>query len=204
MTATLDFELGSESLERSKVDLVVAGFFSDQHPLRGGAGRVDWRLCGLVSEQILAGRIKGAPGDALLVPSSGQLRATNVLLVGLGERSDYRLREVTEAVREVVSRAVRLASPSIAMAPLGIAEDEFSRCAEAIVTGAVAGFADSPMSLRLRVVLPGSEINIGAQAVEAAAAQVGSGSFRFKRPSLSSTPRRATPHGHAVIKPGHR
>lgn len=204
MTAMLDFELGSESLERSKVDLVVAGFFCDQQPLRGGAGRVDWRLCGLVSEQILAGRISGAPGDALLVPSSGQLCANNVLLVGLGERGEYRLREVSEAMQGVVSRALRLASPSVALAPLGIADDEFSRCAEAIIAGAVTGFADSAISLRLRVVLPANEVNRGVQSVDAAIAQIAPENFRFKRPTVSASPRRVNPHGYAAPRPGSR
>ena len=96
MNGMLDFELGAESLERSKVDLVVAGFFVDQQPLRGGAGRVDWRLCGLVSEQILAERIHGKRGEAILIPSSGQMRANHVMLVGLGVRSKYKLTGVTK------------------------------------------------------------------------------------------------------------
>ena len=84
MTGILDLELGDEPLERSKVDLVVAGIFIDELPLRGGAGRVDWRLCGLVSDQILAGRIRGARGEALLIPSTGQLRSNRVMVLGLG------------------------------------------------------------------------------------------------------------------------
>ncbi len=189
MSSMLELELGAESLERSKVDLAVAGVFSDQLPLRGGAGRVDWRLCGLVSDQILAGRFSGARGEALLVPTSGQLRANRVMAVGLGARSDYRLAEVTGSVQEAVSRAVALGSPSLGMAPLGLAGDEFPRCAEAIVAGAVAGFADSPHSMRLRVVLPAEEINRAALAIEAALDTLKTPRVRLRRPSLSSSPR---------------
>ena len=88
MTGILDLELGSESLEKSAVDLAVVGIFSDEFPLRGGAGRVDWRLCGLVSDQLLAGRIRGSRGEALLIPSMGQLRARRVMVVGLGVASN--------------------------------------------------------------------------------------------------------------------
>ena len=200
MSTMLDFELGSEALERSKVDLVVAGFFSDQHPLRGGAGRVDWRLCGLVSEQILAGRIAGAPGDAIMIPSSGQLRANNVLLVGLGPRAPYRLGEVADAVSDVIARAIRLACPSLAMTPLGLAEDEFPRCAEAFVAGAAAGFAQSQTSLRLRVILPPAQINRAAQSIDAAIADLGPECFRFKRPSLADQSMRLSPHAPALPK----
>ena len=62
MSGMLDLELGAEALERSKVDLAVAGFFSDELPLRGGAGRVDWRLCGLASRMLQSGQLDGDVG----------------------------------------------------------------------------------------------------------------------------------------------
>ena len=135
-------------------------------------------------KQILAGRIAGFPGDAIMIPSSGQLRANNVLLVGLGPRAPYRLGEVADAVSDVIARAVRLACPSLAMTPLGLAEDEFPRCAEAFVEGAAAGFAQSETSLRLRVILPPAEINRATESIDAAIADRGPKCFRFKRPSL--------------------
>ncbi|MCH7599407.1 MAG: hypothetical protein IH881_07760 [Myxococcales bacterium] len=183
MTGILDLELGDEPLERSKVDLVVAGIFIDELPLRGGAGRVDWRLCGLVSDQILAGRIRGARGEALLIPSTGQLRSNRVMVLGLGVRSKYKLELIAKSVQQAVSRATALASPSIAMAPLGIAGDEFPRCAEAIVAGAVAGFEASTASLRLRIVLPPAEVNRGVQAVAAYLGTVATPKLRFQRKS---------------------
>lgn len=204
MSGILDFELGAETLERSKVDLAVAGFFVDQQPLRGGAGRVDWRLCGLVSDQILAERIHGKRGEAILIPSSGQMRANNIMLVGLGSRSKYKLTGVTKVVEDVVARAVKLACPSLAMAPLGLAGDEYPRCAEAILAGAVAGFGASESSIRIRMVLPQAEINRSAQATEAAIGALSPERLRFKRPGAQSASSRATPHGAAMPKPGPR
>jgi hypothetical protein len=187
MSGMLDLELGAEALERSKVDLAVAGFFSDELPLRGGAGRVDWRLCGLVSGQILEGRISGASNEALLVPSAGQLRANRVLVLGLGPRAEYHLQQIGESVEQAVSRALALASPSLAMAPLGLAGDEFPRCAEAIVAGATAGFGDSPASVRLRLVVPSSEINRAAQAIEASLETLKPSPIRFRPPTSSTS-----------------
>lgn len=183
MSGILDLEIGDEALERSTVDLVVAGIFIDELPLRGGAGRVDWRLCGLVSDQILAGRIRGARGEALLIPSTGQLRSNRVMVLGLGVRSKYKLDLVAKSVQQAVSRATALASPSIAMAPLGIAGDEFPRCAEAIVAGAVAGFEASTASLRLRIVLPSAEVNRGVQAIAAYLSTAATPKLRFQRKS---------------------
>ncbi len=186
MSGMLDLELGAEALERSKVDLAVAGFFSDELPLRGGAGRIDWRLCGLVSYQILEGRIRGESGEALLVPVSGQLRANKVMLLGLGTRSEYHLQQVTASVQQAVSRAVALASPSLAMAPLGLAGDEFPRCAEATVAGAIAGFGNSASSMRLRLVVPHAEINRAAQAIEASLDALNTPTIRFRRPTAAA------------------
>jgi hypothetical protein len=193
MTGILDLELGSESLEKSAVDLAVAGIFSDEFPLRGGAGRVDWRLCGLVSDQLLAGRIRGSRGEALLIPSMGQLRARRVMVVGLGARSKYKLALVARSVQQAVSRATALHSPSLAMAPLGIAGDEFPRCAEAIVAGAIAGFADSAVNLRLRIVLPPAEMNRGAQAIAAYLGTVAAPTLRFQRRSARASSARTSP-----------
>ena len=72
------FELATESFERVRVELGVAGFFENEIPLRGGAGRVDWRLCGLISEQLAAGRLSGRLGEALLIPAERRFRADRV------------------------------------------------------------------------------------------------------------------------------
>lgn len=181
MTGILDLELGSEALERSTVDLAVAGFFSEERPLPGGAGRIDWRLCGLVSEQIESGRMRGNPDEALLIPSLGQLRAKRVLVLGLGPRSDYRLGQVTQSVHEAVRRAVGLASPSLAMAPLGLAGDEFPRAVDAILAGAIEGFRDARASLRLRIVLPADEVNRAANALDSALNALAEPRVRFRR-----------------------
>jgi hypothetical protein len=135
-----------------------------------------------------------------MIPSSGQLRANNVLLVGLGPRASYRLREVADAVSDVIARAIRLACPSLAMTPLGLAEDEFPRCAEAFVEGAVAGFAQSETSLRLRVILPPAQINRATQSIDAAISELGPKCFRFNRPSLADQSMRLSAHAPASPK----
>ena len=204
MNGMLDFELGAESLERSKVDLAVAGFFVDQQPLRGGAGRVDWRLCGLISEQILSKRIHGKRGEAILIPSSGQMCANQVMLVGLGVRSKYKLTGVTRVVEDVVARAIKLACPSLAMAPLGLSGEEYPRCAEAILAGAVAGFGASKSSLRIRMVLPQAEINRSAEATDAAIGTLSPERVRFKPPGNHATLSGATLRRPATPKEGPR
>ncbi|MDP6978633.1 MAG: M17 family peptidase N-terminal domain-containing protein [Myxococcota bacterium] len=183
MKGILDLELGGERLERAWVDLAIAGLFADEFPLRGGAGRVDWRLCGLVSQQIASGQLSGARGEVLLIPSWGQLRARRVMILGLGPRSRYRLEQLAECACEAIERAAGLRADSVALAPLGVEGDDFPRCAEAFVTGAREGFRRAAQPMRVRIVLPGDEVNRSAVALEAALDRMPDPLVRFRRPA---------------------
>ena len=86
MSAEILIELTPQPLERVESEIAVAGFFSDERPLRGGAARVDWRLCGGLSRRIVDGDLAGASGEALLIGCGRALRSPRLLLVGLGDR----------------------------------------------------------------------------------------------------------------------
>ena len=59
MSGSLRLCVDTSPFERVPADLAVAGFFSDERPLRGAAGRADWRLCGTISELLVSGRMRG-------------------------------------------------------------------------------------------------------------------------------------------------
>ena len=86
MSVQLEIGLESRPLERVSADLVGAGFFCDDRPLRGGPGRLDWRLCGLISERMAAGELTGAAGE---VVSRGRM-PQDVLFVEPVRRLPYR------------------------------------------------------------------------------------------------------------------
>jgi hypothetical protein len=69
------------------------------------------------------------------------------------------------------------------MTPLGIPGDEFERCAEAIVAGAMKGFEGATASLRVRIVLPAGEMNRGAQAIVACLGTLEPSKIRFQQKS---------------------
>jgi hypothetical protein len=131
--------LESVPLERCEVDIVVAGFFRGERPLRHAAAAIDWRFCGLLSERLSEAVISGDPGEAVLLPSYGRMRAPRVLLLGLGPRAEYRLPQLFEAGRDAAARSIALGARSLALAPLGLAPDDFSRNAESLLSGALAG-----------------------------------------------------------------
>ena len=70
MTVTWAIELDSEPVERVRADLLVAPLFEGDRPLRGAASRIDWRLCGHLSEMLARGAFRGAPGEVVLVPTA--------------------------------------------------------------------------------------------------------------------------------------
>lgn len=157
MTATVRIELESRALERIACDVAVAGFFSEDRPLRGGAARMDWRLCGLVSSLLVDDRLSGAAGDAVLVPSAGALRAPRALLIGLGSRSKFPLTTAQDAMRDAAARCFALGARRVALAPLGISSDDLPRHAVAIVGGVVEAARRASGSLELILAVPGRQ-----------------------------------------------
>lgn len=154
MSGALTIQIESRPLDQIEAELVVVGSFRDERPLRGDAGRADWRLCGLVSDLLGSGRLSGKRGDVLLTPSFGRIRAPHVLWLGLGDRARYRPGSLRKISGEAVLRAVDLGVRSVAMAPLGVAPDDFPRHAEALVGGLALGARAVDHRLRLRLCLP--------------------------------------------------
>ncbi len=185
MRSTLALEVGdSESLARVGAEIAVAGFFRDQRPLRGGAGLADWRLCGWLSRLLLASRAIGEPGEALLVPTQGRLRAPRLLLVGLGARARFGAEAHRSAVQVSLQRLLDLGAGSAALdlpPPAGDASED--AIAAGIVEGACAALDARAGRLLLRIVAePGTAPRMRNALERAAAARPrGATSLRMTR-----------------------
>ena len=143
-------------IEKVPVELAVVTFFENDRPLRGEAGRVDWRLCGMLSDLLARGALRGASGEAALIPTFGHLRAPRVLVLGLGSATGFGALEVKAMARAAVRRSVGLRIRSVALAlpghwtgllPVG-------PCAAAVLRGTVAGLDETGVGLRMRLVVP--------------------------------------------------
>lgn len=87
---TYDFVAASlRSLDELQAEVLVLPFFSDERPLRGPAGLIDWRLCGALSRKLLAGYLDGHFGEKGMVAAPSKLKVDGVLLVGLGPSSSF-------------------------------------------------------------------------------------------------------------------
>jgi len=65
-------------------ETLILGFFSDERPPKGYCGLVDWRLNGVISTEIAAGRIAGTYLEKVACAFSGRIPASRLLLIGMG------------------------------------------------------------------------------------------------------------------------
>ena len=79
------------SLDHHPGEVLVLTAFSDERPLRGLAGLVDWRICGKLSQWFVTQFATGEVNDRVLYPSQGRLSHPLVLLIGLGDRAQHRV-----------------------------------------------------------------------------------------------------------------
>jgi len=179
MGACVELSVETAPFERIGADLAVAGFFLDEKPLRGAAGRADWRLCGVVSELLENGRLRGRVGEATLVPSMGRMAADRVLLLGLGRRSSFRVGRARDTGHAAVSRGLGLGARKLVLAPPVDAPEAFERQASGFVRGAIEAAAEGEGNLRMILVLPASRVREALEALERAVEADASDALRW-------------------------
>ncbi len=159
MTAAIELALTPRPLERTDGDIAVVGFFTDERPLRGGAARADWRLCGGLSRRIESGDLSGKNGEALLIGCGRALLAPRLLLLGLGERQRFDHLRVSDETQQALFRCLKLGCTRVALTPLGIATDDIPRHAGALMEGFRAAWISTKRPMTVQFCLPGGEIS---------------------------------------------
>ena len=101
------------SLDELQTEMIVLPFFSDERPLSGAAGLIDWRLCGALSRKLMAGYLDGHFGEKGMVAAPPKLRADGLLLVGLGPSQSFE-RSVAEKACALIADALRESKVSTA------------------------------------------------------------------------------------------
>lgn len=88
-----------EQLDEQQGTCLVLTSFSEDRPLRGLTGLVDWRLNGQISRLMLSEFIDIHFQESVLVPIEGRLPYSRILLVGLGRRADFNAQRFEDACR---------------------------------------------------------------------------------------------------------
>jgi hypothetical protein len=148
-------------IERSVADVAVVAFFEDDRPLRGGAGRADWRLCGAVSHLLEAGSLRGGPGEAVLVGTGSALACPRLLVVGLGPAVHLERAGLQRVAEDALGRAAGLGFPRVAVSlPLGGRPAELPLDASAAAFVEASFAAGPPLAQLDLLVPPGTEPGI--------------------------------------------
>jgi hypothetical protein len=103
----MDVILSIERVDTQECDVLVAGFFQDERPLKGSSGWIDWRLNGMLSHFLIENRLTGDWKETTLIPSQGRIAPKLILLLGLGEVKEYsylRLRELCPYLIETLKK----------------------------------------------------------------------------------------------------
>ena len=149
----LELSLFPGSVVEAPADTILVPVPEDERPLRGDAGLVDWRLCGLISEQLRSGYVSGALGEAALLPGARPLSPSRLLLVGTGSAPPRGgARPILRAMRSAAGKLLMMRSPAALLALPGAID--FAEDAVSLLRGLVHGLAEHQSDLGLHVILP--------------------------------------------------
>lgn len=94
-------------LDELQSEALFLTLYEDQRPLRGVAGWVDWRMCGLLSRLVLRGCLTGRFGEVVLVPGRPKLAFDKVFAFGAGSAEGMDIGRVEAVVRRMLQAAVK-------------------------------------------------------------------------------------------------
>jgi hypothetical protein len=101
-------------------DVLVLTAFSDERPLAGLAGLVDWRLQGALSEWMMNGFATGRANERVLYPTRGRLSQRFVLMIGLGPRAQHRADRARAAAIAATTAVANLGLTSMICGSFGL------------------------------------------------------------------------------------
>src|SRR5438034_62938 len=133
----------SGNFSDANVDALAVAVFKDEKAASDGLKDLDKLTGGLVSPLIKAGEFKGEQGETALVrfAPKGNTKASRLLLVGVGDKADYRVSDVAN-VSGTATRFLRKRSlTSFALLP------RFEGDATDIAQNAMQGFVTSQFEL---------------------------------------------------------
>jgi len=101
----MEIQVQKGDLENFKCDALIINLFQGVTNLSGGTGSVDKALEGLVSKIIKEDKFEGKEGQIFSFRTLGKLSAKHVIVVGLGNKKDFK----TENIRRVAALSIKKA-----------------------------------------------------------------------------------------------
>jgi cytosol aminopeptidase family protein len=107
----------SQPIEEIVAEVLVLFHLEDELSPRGRLGQVDWILCGAVSRLRARGKFAGERGATALLAPDGKLKASRILVVGLGRRADLSLVALYRLSYQAAQAILSLRCTRVAMEP---------------------------------------------------------------------------------------
>jgi hypothetical protein len=106
-----------KSLDRLRAQVLLLTVFEDERPLRGVAGLLDWRTCGMLSRFVIREHVAGGEGEVVLFPTGGRLPVPRGIAFGLGKAADFDERAFLRVSQEMArkSRALGVRSAALSL-----------------------------------------------------------------------------------------
>lgn len=102
-------------LDALRCEAIALPFFSDERPLQGAGGLIDWRLCGALSRILVSGFVTGGLGEQVLVPTQSRLAVEKVFLFGLGPEAAMSIDVAAGRIRHILQTVLASGSRTLAM-----------------------------------------------------------------------------------------
>jgi hypothetical protein len=77
------------ALDEHPAEVIACALWSDERPLRGLAGLLDWRLAGRVSRLAKEKFLSGEAGEVLCMQGKPRIPFDKVILIGAGSRGSF-------------------------------------------------------------------------------------------------------------------
>lgn len=153
---------------------LVVGLHTGERPPRGEAGLADWRLGGALSRAIMAGRVDGARGSAVLMPAS-KLPCARLIVLGMGPPSEFKGRELASTIDLAIAKLAGLNETDFAIALPGVKPGPMPKdAAEVIGERLLGGLATAARSAKITLLGPASLLSEVAEWVRGASGPVAS------------------------------
>ncbi len=107
-----------------EADVLIVSSLEGAGAKGGAIADLDSALDGLISEAIEADEFKGKHGSTLTVRTRGALKATRVIVVGLGKKKELTIERIRQAIGNGMRRSMRLKAETIGVTLFGAGQGE--------------------------------------------------------------------------------
>ena len=133
----MQLNLTTHPPDRQRHKCLVLGFFSDEKPPRGICGLMDWRLNGMISQEIKQAHITGEFKEKVAIPYPDRVNSDLLLLFGVGDVGDLSYDRIYTAAYEMVATVDKMKIRDFAFDLPGEGRSELNTAGvlEAMITG---------------------------------------------------------------------